>query len=257
MNKTAIAWTDATWNPWYGCRKVSAGCKNCYMFRDMGRYGKDPNIVQRSRTTFNAPLRWKEPAKVFTCSWSDFFIEEADSWRGEAWEIIKKTPHLTYQICTKRPERIAAHLPSDWGTGYPNVWMGATAENQEQLDGRVFFLLKVPAPVHWLSIEPMLGPVDLSKVAMCEWYAGGLIEPRPGTIGGKAMPAARLRPRIDWVIVGGESGPGYRLMDLDWARSIRDQCQSAGVAYFFKQESGPRPGTNAILDGKEWHEFPK
>lgn len=256
-DRTNISWTDKTWNPWYGCRKVSAGCKNCYMFRDMKHYGKDPNTIQRARTTFNAPLKWKDPAKVFTCSWSDFFIEEADAWRDEAWDIIRKTPHLTYQICTKRPERIAEHLPGDWGNGYPNVWMGATTENQEELERRVFILLKVPAYIHWLSIEPLLGAMDISKVAMCEWYASELIEPRRGTIGGKAMPAARLRPRIDWVVVGGESGPDFRPMELDWARSIHDQCKEAGVAFFYKQDSGTKPGSNAKLDGVEYHEFPQ
>src|SRR3990172_2238186 len=104
--KTAIAWTDKTWNPWMGCHKVSAGCKACYMYRDMPRYGKDPTVVQRSKTTFADPLKWPDPAKVFSCSWSDFWIEEADPWRTEAWSIIRRTPHLTYQILTKRPARI-------------------------------------------------------------------------------------------------------------------------------------------------------
>lgn len=237
--QTKISWTDHTWNPWYGCRKVSAGCKNCYMYRDMAHYGKDPLTVQRGKTTFSAPLKWKKPARVFTCSWSDWFIEEADAWRGEAWEIIRKTPYLTYQICTKRPERIKDHLPTDWGNGYPNVWLGVTAENQEMADLRISALLWIPAVVRWLSVEPMLEPIDLK-------FKGDWSDGRNGR-----------SDNIHWVVVGGESGPNFRPMELDWARSIRDQCAAVRVPFFFKQESGMRPGTNPILDGKEYHEFPK
>ena len=129
--RTGIAWTDATWNCWQGCHKVSTGCKNCYMFADKKRYGQNPDVVTRSTVaTFNAPLKWAKNRekyghinRVFPCSWSDFFIEEAEAWRAEAWAIIRQTPNLIYQICTKRPERIAACLPADWGTGYPNVWL--------------------------------------------------------------------------------------------------------------------------------------
>src|ERR1700761_9152752 len=112
---TGIQWTNKSWNPWQGCRKVSAGCKFCYMFREKEKYGQNGSRIVRSKTTFTAPLKWKDPSLVFTCSWSDFFIEEADEWRQEAWDIIKATPHLTYQILTKRPERIGMCLPADWG----------------------------------------------------------------------------------------------------------------------------------------------
>src|SRR3990172_778380 len=121
---TGISWTDATYNPWYGCLKVSPGCKQCYMYRDMERYGKDPKVVTRAKpATFNSPLKWTEPQRVFTCSWSDYFIEQADEWRDEAWDIIRRTPHLTYQILTKRPENIFDRLPADWGNGWPNVFL--------------------------------------------------------------------------------------------------------------------------------------
>src|SRR6266498_5551388 len=119
---TGIAWTQRTWNPWHGCHKVSAGCKNCYMFREKRQYGQDPDVVVRSKTTFNAPLKWKDSALVFTCSWSDWFIEEADPWRDEAWDVIRRTPHLTYQILTKRIERASSCLPKDWPL--KNVWLG-------------------------------------------------------------------------------------------------------------------------------------
>lgn len=206
---TLISWTDHSWNPWQGCRKVSPGCFNCYMYRDKKRYGQDPQAVKRSSlSTFNMPLRIKEPAKIFTCSWSDFFIEEADDWREAAWDIIRKTPHLTYQILTKRPERIKDCLPSDWGNGWTNVWLMTTVESQEQLY-RAALIEDIPAVVHGISVEPMIGPVDL------ESYFGIIT--------------------LDWVICGGESGPGARPMHPNWARSLRDQCVAAGVPFFFKQ----------------------
>jgi len=204
MSKTTgIEWTDATWNPWHGCHKVSAGCKNCYMFADKKRFGQDANVVVRSKTKFFEPLKWPEPRRVFTCSWSDWFIEEADEWRVDAWRAIRYTEHHTYQILTKRPERIAGHLPYGWP--FPNVWLGVSVENRENL-GRIDLLRKTPAAVRFLSLEPLLedlGTLDLSG--------------------------------ISWVIVGGESGPGARAMDPDWARSVRDQCVAAGVPFFFKQ----------------------
>lgn len=135
--RSIIEWTDATWNPWRGCDKVSPGCAHCYMFRDQERYGRDPSTVVRAADpTFYAPVRkpsWERQRAsaivargrhlVFTCSWSDWFHPDADEWRDEAWSIIRDTPASTYQILTKRPERMADHLPDDWGEGYPNVWV--------------------------------------------------------------------------------------------------------------------------------------
>jgi protein gp37 len=228
---SAIEWTDHSWNPWRGCHKVSQGCKNCYMFREQERYGKDPNIVVRSKTTFQDPLKWKDPAMVFTCSWSDFFIEEADPWRDEAWEIIKQTPHLTYQILTKRPERIHYGLPDDF---FPrNVWWGISAENQDELEERWDILdselhFHVP-PIMFISAEPLLGPLDLTfafEEIDCgdeehNWWTRA----------------------ADWVIVGGESGPDYRPMNPDWARDILKQCREHEVPYFMKQMGGwPKHG---------------
>ena len=113
----AISWTEATWNPWMGCTKVSEGCDNCYMFREQRQYGNDPEVVRRSKTKFRFPLTLKEPSLIFTCSWSDWFHVDADPWRDEAWEIVRATPQHTYQILTKRPGRILRHLPADWGDG--------------------------------------------------------------------------------------------------------------------------------------------
>lgn len=235
--KTGIAWTERTWNPWTGCTKVSPGCAHCYMYRDKTRYGQNPEVVQRSKTSFTAPLRWKEPALVFTCSWSDWFHESADAWRAEAWDIIRRTPHLTFQILTKRPERVAGHLPSDWGNGYPNVWLGVSIENQ-RFALRASQLAKIPAVVRFISAEPLLGSVSLSEP---------LSPPFP------ECEEVRLIEAFDWVICGGESGINARPMDLDWARSLRDQCAHYGVAFFLKQLGGhpdPLAHTKALLDGR-------
>src|SRR3989337_4034016 len=111
--------------------------------------------------TFNAPLKWKDPAKVFTCCWSDFFIEEADDWRDEAWDVISRTPHLSYQILTKRPENILSRLPENWGSGWPNVWLGVSVETQEYTR-TIEVLTQIDAAVRFISYEPALGPVDFT-----------------------------------------------------------------------------------------------
>lgn len=225
---SAIEWTDATWNCWHGCEKVSPGCAHCYMYRDKTRYGQNPMVVMRSKpSTFNAPLRWHAPARVFTCSWSDFFIAAADDWRGDAWEIIRATPHLTYQILTKRPERIATRLPSDWGNGWPHVWLGVSVENA-RWQHRIDVLRAIPAAERFLSLEPLLGP----------------------------LPALTLAG-ISWVIVGGESGPKARPMRPEWVRDIRDQCREQTVPFFFKQWGGTNTKkAGRLLDGQTWDEYP-
>ncbi len=228
---TAISWTDATWNPWRGCHKVSDGCKNCYMYREQTHYGHDPStVVRASPQTFNAPIHWREPMMVFTCSWSDFFIEEADPWRGEAWTIIHETPWLTYLILTKRPQNIKARLPADWGKGWPNVWLGVTVESNAYM-GRLEVLANIPSYLRFVSYEPALGPVTFS--AFFPWF--------------------------DWVISGGESGP--RKADPDWFRAVRDECRLYGTAYFHKQNGGTSKIDGALggklLDGVEYHEFPE
>lgn len=228
--QSLIEWTDATWNPWHGCIKVSPGCKNCYMYRGKERWGRDPRAVVRSRTTFADPLRWSEPRLIFACSWSDWFIKDADPWRAEAWDIIRKTPHHTYQILTKRPERIAQSLPSDWGRGWPNVWLGVSIENQDYTF-RKDILCQIPSNIRFISAEPLLGPIDL------------------GPLDG-----------MHWVITGGESGPNARPMHADWARSIRTQCEAANIPYFHKQNGGTSLVSGAwggrMLDGKTWDGIP-
>jgi len=289
--KSKIEWTDTTWNPWQGCHKVSPGCLNCYMFAEKKRYGQDPNVVVRSKPrTFNLPLRLREPRLVFTCSWSDFFIEEADEWRPEAWDIIAATPHLTYQILTKRIERVAGLLP--WGDGKPwdNVWILVSVEDQKRADERIPILLCTNAAVRGVSIEPMLGPIDVARYVwpVHQPWPSPYKSPEEAVEAGATLPPKRRQALvsaactfIDWVIVGGESGPNARPMHPDWARSIRDQCVTAGVPFFFKQmgewaqtdgpvncvdpEQAPYPTfarvgkkvAGCALDGRTWDEMPE
>lgn len=214
-----IEWTGATWNPFIGCEKVSQGCKFCYAERVVeGRFKRKFRDVQPTKNpTFYFPLKYaktftgNEPfyeRLVFTCSLSDFFIEQIDELRPLLWEVIRDTPNLIYQILTKRPERIAASLPPDWGAGYPNVWLGVTTEDQKTFDERVPILSRIPAKVRFLSIEPILGPIDVSGLGL-----------------------------VDWVILGGESGgkDKYRPASIDWFESIIDTCRDLEVPVFFKQ----------------------
>ena len=153
---TAISWTDATWNPWMGCAKVSPGCDNCYMFRDMRRYGRDPEaIVRTAPATFDAPLRRREPGRIFTCSWSDFFIKQADPWREEAWDIMRRTPQHNYQVLTKRPSRAVGWFRKHgW---LPNVWLGTSVESAKYLY-RLGEVAKVPAVLaRWPRSLPPCG----------------------------------------------------------------------------------------------------
>lgn len=231
---TKIAWTEKTWNPWRGCTKISPGCVNCYMFTAQSRYGRNPHEVVRTKT-WRDPIKWQKRAEadnrqelIFTCSWSDWFHHDADPWRDEAWDLVRQTPNLIYQILTKRQEDIRSRLPKDWGEdGYPNVWLGVSVEDQRFGLPRIDVLREIPAVVRFLSIEPLLedlGEIDLTG--------------------------------IDWVICGGESGPGYRPMEHAWARSIRDQCREAGVPFFFKQSAAPRTEMGIELDGEIIREFP-
>lgn len=265
--QSEIAWTDHTWNPWQGCRKVSAGCKNCYMFRDKKRWRQDPENIHRSgNVTFFAPFLWKKPAKVFTCSWSDFFLPEADPWRDDAWQVIRTTPHLTYQILTKRPENIKDRLPDDWPL--PNVWLGVTAENQEMADKRIPLLLQIEAEKRFISIEPMLGPVNLTQYirltdenSLYDFYekngwgyddwSGGFVG--PGVVDSCYDPG----PGIHWVICGGESGPGFREMKKEWAWDLIQQTEIPEVPFFMKQMAGFRPKDIPLPAVLKVKEFPK
>lgn len=302
-----IEWTDFTWNPWHGCKKVSDGCKNCYMFRDKKRYGQDPTqVVRASDKTFYAPLKLKEPQRVFTCSWSDFFIEEADAWRDEAFAIMALTPHIQYQILTKRPERMLEYFDATrhedvWREfqkltdnrsarfcwPLPNVHLGVSVEDQKTADERIPHLLKTPAAARFLSVEPLLGPVNAQRVSTFRWRGAEQVNALTGNLEDCFGGFVDNTDKIDWVIVGGESGPNARPLHPDWVRSIRDQCVAAGVAFFFKQwgefsyfdnplepkwpdgsavpdEAKPvriekvgKKKSGRLLDGREWNEFPE
>ncbi len=182
----------------------------------------DFKTVTRS-AGFTKPLRWKEKALVFVNSWSDFFIQEADLWRDEAWEVIKNTPHLTYQILTKRPQSIKDRLPFDWGDGYENVWLGVSVENYYYIP-RIQELCEVPAVLRFVSYEPALGPLNI-------WYelSNGM---------------------VDWVISGGESGPKARSPKLEWFIDLQEKCEQCGVPYYHKQNGGVHK-VNGIWGGNE------
>jgi protein gp37 len=236
--KTKISWTDHTQNFWKGCKKISPGCENCYMFHDMRFHGMNPDQITLTKTWSN-PLRWQRNCEklnslemVFTNSWSDFFIGEADAWRPEAWEIIKRCPNLIWQILTKRPGLIEKRLPPDWALGYENVWLGVSVESKAYL-WRMDTLRKIPAKVRFVSAEPLLE--DL-------------------------MPEfAQHLDGFHWVIVGGESGNhsnNYRPMDHEWARRIFAACKERNIAKFFKQSAGFTTETGTLLDGEVIHEYP-
>ncbi len=251
---SGISWTDHSWNPWQGCRKVSPGCLHCYMYRDKHRFGHDPETVVRSKpATFAAPLKWKEPAKVFVCSWSDFFIEDADAWRDEAWEIMRRTPHLTYMLLTKRAENIKDRLPPDWPM--KNVWLGVTAENQETANKRIPLLLDIPAVCRFVSVEPMISPVSLSAW-MWESYEyrdrlNGYLSGDDGDV--CVVSSCRPSGKIGWIICGGESGPEARAMSTEWALDLKRQCTRTRTPFFMKQMSGKAP----IPDFLQGQKFPR
>lgn len=261
---SAIEWTDATWNPWRGCDKVSPGCAHCYMFAGQRRGGLDPTtVVRTSPATFRAPLgpKWTRKSdairdrerrrmRVFTCSWSDFFHPDADAWREDAWAVIRQRPEFDWQILTKRPELVADRLPDDWGDGYPNVWLGVSIENRRFVR-RADQLRALPAVVRFVSAEPLLGPLRYQRWHVAEDRRLGF-----GWADGASGQQLELHG-IDWLIVGGESGPGARRMDPEWVLRLKAATDWSGTAFFFKQWGGARPGGEALLDGQEYRAFPR
>lgn len=239
---TAIGWCDATVNWWTGCQRISAGCDACYAEARAHRFGRDDLwLGARQRTapaTWAQPLAWNRAAeragirrRVFTLSLGDFFDNHraVAPWRAEAWEVIDRCRSLDWLLLTKRPQNILRMLPATWGaSGWPHVWIGTTTENQAELDRRWPHLAAVPAVVRFLSCEPLLEHIDL----------------------GEASP--------DWIITGSESGPGARPCDLAWVRSLRDQCTTRNIAFFWKQHvvKGKKIELPP-LDGRVWAEFPR
>jgi protein gp37 len=240
---TSIAWCDHTFNPWHGCARVSPGCENCYAEAQGKRFGTQWGTKADRRffgeKHWQEPLKWNvtaanvgERRRVFCASMADVFEDrrDLDEPRARLWRLIEATPHLDWLLLTKRPEnadKLAAGAAADcFGDGeamppvWPrNVWLGTTVEDQRRADERIPHLLRVPAAVRFLSCEPLLQPVDLTPYLVDDLHRIGRAP----------------RMEIDWVIVGGESGPGARTFRLAWARSIVKQCRAAGTAVFVKQ----------------------
>lgn len=269
MGETKIEWCDFTFNPWTGCTKVSAACDHCYAegwAKRSGHVEWGPHGSRRRTKTWGNPVKWNAQAaavgrrfKVFCASLADVFDNHGSitsGWHGDLWHLIDRTPNLDWLLLTKRPQNIAKMLPETygapaWGDGWPNVWLGTTAENQEEAARRIPHLLAVPARVHFLSCEPLLGDVDLT-----EWLHDSdcwlVTDPSQAT----CTCSEPHEQRIDWIIAGGESGPGARLMDAYWARSLRDQCIEANAAFFMKQMGGVRKPFAPIPDDLMVREFP-
>lgn len=245
---TKIEWADEVWNPVIGCSKVSDGCKNCYAERQAARltnigvpgyekvtdiFGREhPESYWTGKTAFvesalEKPLRWKKPRRIFVCSMGDLFHESVSiKWFHEIYRIMESCQQHTFMLLTKRPAIAADFLERHMGRSWPlpNVWLGTTVETQDQ-EWRIKELLKIQAAVQFVSVEPMLGPVDLEPH----------LQYPPFHENHKMTFELSDWSGLDWVICGGESGPGARPMHPDWARGLRDQCQAAGVPFFFKQ----------------------
>jgi protein gp37 len=310
-SKTSIEWTDYNWNFLRGCSRVSEGCRNCYAEKIAGRFsgegmayaGLAKMVNHEARWTGEIkfyedvllePLKWKKPRRVFVNSMSDLFHEKVtDEMLDKAFAVMALTPQHTYQILTKRPERmkeyfrpgrqndvvkaVCSYLDSrdkgkrgglsskiQWLAQYDgewppqNVWLGVSCEDQKTADERIPLLLETPAAIRWISAEPLLGPIDLTQLPTGHW-AYGKVDVMSGYLCGdepdamtdfEADPAGWIRKppsewergphKLDWVVVGGESGPGARSCDISWIRWIVEQCKAAGVPAFVKQ-FGARP----------------
>lgn len=245
---SGISWTDNTFNPWIGCTKVSPACDNCYAEAFDNRFGGHrwgPH-ADRTRTSvqnWNKVKRWQRKARengvrqiVFCASLADVFDNHRSiqqEWRDDLWQLVRETPDLIWMLLTKRPQNIERYLPDDWGNGYPNVTIGCSVENQTEHDRRLPHMRRLRAVAKFFSMEPLLGSVEL-----------------PGDIA----------DHIDYIIVGGESGPGARPMNPEWAKELRDRCLEDGVPFHFKQwgefgEDGRRSGvknTGHMIGGAEY-----
>ena len=252
---TKIEWADHTFNPWEGCQKVGPGCDHCYAETRNARFAGGTAInwgpgAPRRRTSdanWLMPLKWNREAertgvrpRVFCASLADVFDNAVDpQWREDLFDLIAATPNLDWLLLTKRIGNVGNMLPVpfDFDKHFPNVWLGATVVNQEEADRDIPKLLAVPAAKRFLSMEPLLGPVDLN-------YVRQRIQAQRSQL----ARAINGETWLDWVIVGGESGPGARPIHPDWARSIRDQCEEAGVALFVKQMGGSRDKRGELFD---------
>lgn len=264
MGKTTIEWTDYSWNPVTGCTPVSEGCRNCYARRIAHRLSQNPAVPHRERhegfrvscwpERLEEPLRWRKPRTVFVCSMGDIFHSNVPTdFIDKVLEIIAACPQHTFLMLTKRPENIEDKLYGGKGARVlgggdylPNLGLGVTVENQDAVK-RILHLLKTPAAMRFVSIEPMLGPVNLTAIIIPVTGPGSSQPCAPETyrkinaltgddyyLDWHGRGAGHQGPKLDWVICGGETGPDARPMHPDWVRSLRDQCQSADVPFFFK-----------------------
>jgi len=281
VGETTIEWTATvapdgrvlpgySWNPWLGCTKVSPACDHCYAESWAKRTGQahlwNGERRRTSEANWRQPIKWNRETeksgirrKVFCASLADVFDNQApEEWRADMWATITITPNLDWLLLTKRPQNIAKMLPIMWGDGWPNVWLGTTAEDQKNLADRAWALSQIPAVVRFLSCEPLLE--SLNFVATNRWGT------KWNVLTGRIIQSDSMVAQtgaFHWVIGGGESGPNARPMHPDWARSIRDQCAAADVPYFHKQNGEWAPGdafglvedgpvTNRNGDVKNW-----
>ncbi len=259
MAESKIEWTRYTFNPWRGCTRVSPGCDHCYAEtlskrnpKVLGVWGDDGTRVVAAESYWRAPLKWNAEAeaagvreRVFCASLADWLEDrrELDAPRHRLFDLIQITPALDWLLLTKRPQNFDKLSPGPWVVCGcpPNVWLGATAEDQERANERIPILLTLPARVRFISAEPLLGPLDLHAALHLTWvYSAGQGDRHPSGDGRGGwwtdlgtMP--HDSPKLDWVIIGGESGPGARPMRMEWAQSIIEQCRTAGVPVFCKQ----------------------
>jgi protein gp37 len=231
---STIEWTEATWNPVTGCTKISAGCKNCYaerMSKRLKAMGKSQYVngfkLTLQPAALELPLKWKRPRVIFVNSMSDLFHKDVPlEYVERVFDVMNRSPQHTFQVLTKRPEIAASY--ADRLAWTKNIWMGTSVENA-LVSHRVASLREIPAHIRFLSVEPLIGPMN--RLALTG---------------------------IHWVIVGGESGPGSRPMDPQWVRAIRDRCIAQNVPFFFKQWGGVnKKRTGRILDGRTWDEMPE
>ena len=220
----------AIWNPWHGCKKLSPGCKNCYVYRRDESIGKDASIVTRTGD-FTLPLKKDRKGQdklssldgtVYTCMTSDYFLDEADAWRQECWDMIRERNDLEFCIITKRIDRFEKCIPEDWGDGWDHVTICSTCENQDRANYRLPIFLSLPIKHREIISEPMLGEIHIGK-----YLETGLIE---------------------HVTCGGESGPNARPCNYEWILAVREECIRYGVSFFFKQT-----GALFVKDGKTYH----
>lgn len=275
-DKSKIEWCDATWNPVTGCTPCSPGCEHCYAAAMVRRFPKlhHPVFETFATPTFHPdrleiPMHWRKPRRIFVGSMTDMFHRDVDpGWVMQSMDIMERTPQHTYLLLSKRAQNVrgfSMHMRQ-----FPaNMWAGVTVCDQAEADAKIPVLLQTPAALRFVSVEPMLGPVDLSPwlgckgITVCDVHKGGQ---GPQARGDAAWCNPPCPPFLNWVICGGETGPGARKMRADWAGYLRDQCVQAGgragVPFFFKGWGtwGGLKKTHPDyqrLDGQKWQQFPE